>query len=499
MCRQLWIAAVLVLFAPLAFAEEAAKAGDTIAWEADLASAFAKAKELNRPLMICVNAKFVAGRETEEPAAKGLREHIYVDARVVTKSRQFVCALLTRAGSSADYGELRALGISGRIVSPQHIFVHPDGTRILERQQYWSHGRGESGIKALLALMDVALAQMNAPAEPESPDAPETPDEPEAPSLPVEAPPEAGAGEDAAAVRAAWIQRMVTKVDKGAAEERQMALRSLVKHDREGDCTDPLIEMIPKSKKRVPVLVDLIRALGVPGLDKAAGPIGKQLKHKEEVVRGNAAVTLEYIGSKSSVSTLMKVVGKEDNESIANHMYRALGRCGVGNAKARALLLKRSMAGRSTFATYGPVIGLAYFEKDKKAARGVEKEFKKVGHPFGGRRSGRNSFKRALFMWCLSEIEDPKSGPWIREERIEPLENAESRWKDLVIGFYVAAARKCEGEEDEAIETTIREAMERYLGWRNDRTPLKDEYRIDRDMSKFTPKMEFDPRDDDDS
>ena len=88
MCRQLWIAAVLVLFAPLAFAEEAAKPGDTIAWEADLASAFAKAKELNRPLMICVNAKFVAGRETEEPAAKGLREHIYVDARASTGRRR---------------------------------------------------------------------------------------------------------------------------------------------------------------------------------------------------------------------------------------------------------------------------------------------------------------------------------------------------------------------------------------------------------------------------
>ena len=47
---------------------------------------------------------------------------------------------LRPAGNSADYGELRALGIEGLIVSPQHIFVHPNGEKILVRQEYWSHG-----------------------------------------------------------------------------------------------------------------------------------------------------------------------------------------------------------------------------------------------------------------------------------------------------------------------------------------------------------------------
>ena len=48
---------------------------------------------------------------------------------------------------------LRLLGIEGDIVSPQHIFVHPSGDKILLRREYWSHGKGEEAVTALLAMM----------------------------------------------------------------------------------------------------------------------------------------------------------------------------------------------------------------------------------------------------------------------------------------------------------------------------------------------------------
>lgn len=501
MLKRILVVALVAVLTPISFAEEAAKPGDVIAWEKDLPAAFAKAKAQQKPLMVCVNARLVAGRSKEEPAAKGLREIIYKDPRVVTRSREFVCAFLDRSGSSADFGELRALGIQGVIVSPQHIFVHPDGEQLLTRQEYWSHGSGESGVKALLALMAQATTKLTGPVESdgegEGPDIPE--EQPEV----VEAPPAAdpaAAAEELAKQRADWITKQLGRVVNGSPEERQQVLRSLVKHDENGDCTTPLIEMLKTEKKNTPVLVDVVRALGVPGLDAAAAVIDKLLKHKEELVRGNAAVTLEYIGCAKSAKALRKYVDKEDNESIANHMYRALGRCGAGDAKSRALLLKKSMAGKSTFATYGPIIGLAYFENDKKAARGVEKEFKKVGHPLGGRRGWRNSFKRAIYMWTLTEIRDPKSGPWIRKERMEPLENAESDQKERILKYYDACARKCETAPDEVPEDAqadVIEGIRRYIGFRRDRTPLQDEYRKDRDTSKFQPKMEYEALTDD--
>ena len=105
----------------------AAQGADAVSWTKDLPAAFAEAKAKRKILMVCVNAKFVTGSAKEEPANKGLREVVYKDARVVGKSREFVCALLTPATKSSEYAELRDLGIEGEIIAPQHIFVHPDG------------------------------------------------------------------------------------------------------------------------------------------------------------------------------------------------------------------------------------------------------------------------------------------------------------------------------------------------------------------------------------
>ena len=37
---------------------------------------------------------------------------------------------------------------------------------------------------------------------------------------------------------------------------------------------------------------------------------------------------------------------REKDETIANHMYRALGRCGAGEDKAREVLVKHASAGK---------------------------------------------------------------------------------------------------------------------------------------------------------
>ena len=452
---------------------------DEIAWSKDLTTAFAEAKESGKIVMICINAKHVDGQTREEPAAKGLREVVYKDARVVAKSREFVCALLTPESSSTEYGELRLLGIEGMLISPQHVFVHPAGDRILVRRQYWSHGKGDPAVKALIAMMEEAQAKL---ADPDA---------------------AAGAGGPVPVAegpkdeeRPAWIEERIREVVEGGRGPRDAAVEALVRNDRDGDCMTPLLALLESHKKETPLLADLLRALGRDQLLVAAEPVSDFLGHKEDVLRGMAAVSLEYIGStdKKVVAALTKAATREKDESIANHMFRALGRCGAGEAKVRSLLLKECESAKSEFGSYGPAIGLAYFEGDKKAARGVEKMLKKIGIPGGRRGGGENTVKRAVLCWTLASIKDWESGEFVREELVAKLENVKAFWVDGLRSFYKTVARACEGEADAlpGVEQGVRVAVSfarggEFGGGGADTRNLMDDYRKDR-SGAFTPK-----------
>ncbi|MEE8107480.1 MAG: hypothetical protein V3T86_18245 [Planctomycetota bacterium] len=301
----------------------------------------------------------------------------------------------------------------------------------------------------------------------------------------------------AAEERVRWIQEQISIVAEGNERDRQAALVRLMQRDKDGDCTTPVIGLLLETKKNTPLLVDLIRALGRDQLAVAAPPIAKHLSHRDEKVRGNAAVSLEYIGSshKEVVGALKKSAEREKDLSIANHMYRALGRCGIEDKKARALLIKKCGSAKSEFATYGPTIGLAYFEGDEKAARGVEKVLKRIGVPGGRRGGGQNTVKRGLLCWTLASIGDKKSGPFMREELIAKLKNVKAFWVEGLKTFYQMVARKCEGEAGEMAGITAgvgnfaafaRNAdLERYgAEVRN----LMDDYRIGREAATFRPK-----------
>jgi hypothetical protein len=465
----------------LAATAREARAGNQVSWSQDIPAAFADAKAKQKILMICVNAKHVDGATKVEPAGKGLREVVYKDGRVVAKSREFVCALFTPGSKLSEFSELRALGIVGKIVSPQHIFVHPDGEKILLRREYWSHGKGEAGVKALLALMDEAQEKLAGGGG-----------EPEGPSDP-------GPGKDAPAGdgRPDWIRERIREVVDGPQPVRKRAINLLIRNDEKGDCHTPLILLLGEHKKNTALLIDLIRELGRDQLLDAALLIPEFLSHKDVKVRGNAAVSLEYIGSrqKEVVSALIKAAGREKDEPIANHMYRALGRCGVEDSRARSLLLKKCAGAKSEYATYGPTIGLAYFKGDKKAARGVEKILKKIGVPGSRRGGGQNTVKRAVLCWTLASIGDEKSGAFVRDELIAKLEHVKAFWVGGLRSFYRTVARKCDGDDSvmPGIEDGVRAAVGFARGaalgrYGAETRGLMDEYRAGREEADFTPK-----------
>jgi len=488
----------LVAFAaPTPLHAEEVQEGDTVTWIKELPKALAQAKDKDRLLMICINAKFVMGRPgREEPAAKGLREVVYKDVRVVRASREFVCAFLDTSGGSDDFGELRALGIEGNIVSPQHIFVEPKTDKIVGRLEYWSYGKGESAVTQLLKMMKDASATREAPATDPSASTPEGA-EPEA-GTPEEAAPEEAMPDapeldaEHAAARATWIQKMLKQCVENTTARRTSAARSLIKNDKEGDCIDPLLALVPEHEDNVDVVTDLIRELGVPGLAKAAPVVATMLKHKEPMVRGNAAVSLEYIGSddKKVRSELRKRVAKEKEDAPRNHMYRALGRCANGDSKVRSMLIKAAEKNllKDSDASIGPLIGLAYFEGDKKAARAVEGMLQKVGRPGGRRGGGGNTLARAMCGWTLAEIGDPKSAKMVREKLIDPLEHWQSRWKGAIIRFYEAIAAKCEGD-DSAMDDV--QAGVARLFRDADMSSFHDDARKGRQGGAWTPKGDW--------
>jgi len=473
---------VVILSLLLARPVPAQEATAKISWSKDLTTAFEEAKAQQKILMICVNAKYVDGKKTEEPAAKGLREVVYKDARVVARSREFVCAFLTPASSSTEYGELRTVGIEGRMISPQHIFIHPDGQKVLLRKQYWSNGSGEKGVLTLLSMMEEARQELAGGGG-----------EPDADAEENKAP--------AGAERPAWIKERIREVEEGNRKERNRAINVLLRSDKGGDCTTPLILLLAEHKKdKDPTLLaDLIRGLGRDKLTDAAQPIAGFLSHKKEEVRGTAAVSLEYIGDrdKAVVAALLKAAGREKDLSIANHMYRALGRCGVESSKARSLLLKKCAGSKSEFASYGPTLGLSYFEKDAKAARGVEKILKKIGVPGGRRGGGTNTVKRGVVCWTLAWIGDPKSSAFMEEELLAKLKNVKAFWVEGLKGFYRLTARACDGNaEMSAVAGGVRGFVAFAKGadlgrYGAETRNLMDEYRKHREAAGFVPRGDY--------
>lgn len=259
------------------------------------------------------------------------------------------------------------------------------------------------------------------------------------PAAPPVAPADAG-------TRAAWITARFDQL--ASAQARDGAIQQLLDGDRGGDCTGPLIALLSDKTTDPALLLSLVRALGRDGLEAAALPLAGLLDHKDDQIVANAAVSLEYVGSrdKKVIAALKKLAEGAKDEAIANHAYRALGRSGSKEASVRDLLLDRASSGRSEFATYGPAVGLAYVEGDEKAMRGVEKILKTLGVPGSRRGGGTNTVKRGVLSWTLASIGDAKSGKFVREELIAGLDHVQAFWVAGLVTFWDTVARVCEGD-----------------------------------------------------
>ena len=129
------------------------------------------------------------------------------------------------------------------------------------------------------------------------------------------------------------------------------------------------------------------------------------------------------------------------------------------------------------------------FEGDAKTARAVEKLLKQIGPPGGGRGGWRNSMKRLMLAWTISEIRDPKSEAFIREAMLKPLANATGWVVRASVPFYEAIANYCGG--DDAAKDTVDGGTQRGLEFTGGTGKFRDDARKERDVSEFEPKAEW--------
>lgn len=421
-----------------------------IEWAPSLVGAFDAAKKAGKPLFIAINADRVDGQfARDEPAAKELREHTYVDASVVTKSREFVCVRIRPDGTSVDFAELRVrLGIQGDIVSPQHIFVHADGA-LIDRKEYWKHGPGAASIEALLAMMDAALAAHRAKAG-------------------LDAKGGAGSSDEQ---RWTWITERLEKIRPGAPDSvaRAAAIQELVKADKDGDCVTPLVSFLSGPDKELDTTIAIVRGLGKPGLESAVTVVAQMLDDTSDLVRSNAAVSLEYIGKPSAIEALTKRLPKERDELVHNNLCRALGRCGAMLDAVRKTLLREFEVAKTNKLSFGPAIGLTYFVKDAVAARGIEK----ILAP------GVDWQKRAFGLYALTFIGDPRSASFVETKILKSEKNREA------MPFLEAVFSVLSGTDAKA---AVKSGVESAISTIGD---VGGPARLNRDPKAYVPNGEF--------
>jgi hypothetical protein len=285
---------------------------------------------------------------------------------------------------------------------------------------------------------------------------------------------------------------LVGRILDGTPAARRDALGRLLTDDREGTGLVAVVGTLAELEKRkdVAAQTDVARALGRPGLLAAVEPLKGFLDAKDAGLRAVAAVSLEYVGAPEAVGPLLARLDREKDDLVLAHELRALGRCGRGEERVRAALDRRATSGRTEALCCAAVIGLAYFSKDAATARILEEHLAKVGPPSFGRRSDRgvNSLKRIYLAWALAMVGNPKSGPFVRERLVKPLQNVVGG--EIVAGvfaFYVAVAEVCEGRPDSmpGVEAGARVVSATYGN------PLTAEARLERAFAGFTPLAEW--------
>lgn len=311
-----------------------------------------------------------------------------------------------------------------------------------------------------------------------------------------------GAEGVATTARQTWITGTLERIRETDGAARDEAIHALLGEDDDGDTVRRLTDLLRERRHDASLRVAIVRGLGRDGLAAAIPHLLSALRHPDPIVRGNAAVSLEYVGlgDKGVRTALLRMARREKDVHLANHAWRALGRCGRGDPRVRDRLVEAARKARSPLHTIGPSIGLAYFADDPVAARGLEQVLKRLGVPKAPPRSRRTGFsrtdaandaRRAITSWSLCQVGDSRQARQIRKRLFDRLARVRSDWARPHQSFWDDVARVLEGETDrmEAVVEGVRERLVSYagIGEQGLREAIADECRTGRRGGPFRP------------
>ncbi len=369
-------------------------AQNQIRWAKSLDVALATAKSEKKPILICVNMDNDAAND------RFVKEH-YRDAKVVAKSRQFVCLFISkfrhqpdsdghcpRAGFiscgdhvAAELAVRKTYFNSNEVVAPQHVFLRPNGK--LLRSKLYFVTKAE-----LLALWDSVLGELFpkrlAKTETKAKSGDKKKDTPARTK-------EAGEGEKTARELKALIIQSTFK------NKIKELARQLIKRDKDQEAKTVLAELLSDKKAPVIRLSGMALAYGFKG-DKAGIVVLEELlKHSDPLVRSHVAVAFEDTAEETAVRPLIAQLKKEKEERVRKNLVRALGTCGPNTKTVEAVLLK-SLRDKSRLVQRNAAIALGNFEVGSKAEKYLlTMALRSGGGRRGGGRGRRQSNQAALY------------------------------------------------------------------------------------------------------
>jgi hypothetical protein len=418
-----------------------------IDWVGDWETAFQQAKKTGKPVMVCINSKD-GERANETTASK-----IYRDPLFVAMTRKFVMVLISTREHAGDgacprfgcvtceqhldcWKDLRAAhgetfvipGSGGDMISPQHAWFTPDGTLLSRKEYFLAKAELSKRMRSVLTEMKKSAGAGD-----------ET--ELSGKDDPLD-------GKDKAALER--LKRADSQESRSAALGILLATQKTAVYAELGN-----LLQATKSKE---LKCYLLRGLAREELATVRVPAERLLSSKDAEIRSFAAVALEELGRKESISALLKRLRVEQDKVARKNLCRALGVCGgpVADKSAAKALLKVVSSDKQKVVCKHAALALRSYEGE--GAKLVVKRLEKAAS------STKDADLRRAIVYALAYVGNAKSTVSVLNKLVE---KSREKWEKTFLG---SAIRKLQAEPEE--EDKFAESA-KWLFWEDRQDPAR--------------------------
>ena len=341
-----------------------AAVGADIAWEASYGDAVERARAKHKVLFVAVNMD-------GEGANDYMAAKVYHDKRITELTADTVNVIASRFSHGAPDSTCKRFGTitcaqhqfaekgvrgtavkpskDGHVIAPQHVFLDPAGKVLMSVPYVIS-------VEELEWCLIKALNEVHPDAQREFPEQAQAPMRLNAGRL---YDPEAGQpaprplGKDE-------LEATIKELQSGfgAPQNMQAFTRLLVTDDPDAvryatlEVNSGLLTWSPGMN------MSLVRTIGRVSPESFWEVVEPLLKHRDENVRGEAAVCLEQLGARKSVKAIQSALSKEKDPHVKKDLLRALGSAGRALSGPEKVLMRYAQDDRDRDAMNNALMAL---------------------------------------------------------------------------------------------------------------------------------------------